>query len=518
MPSFSANFPLMAWLVGRPGWSLAGCAAISLVMLPYSLVWALAPFCFWTLLASLWLEKSLLESLLFPPFTSTVFLPSLGTALGLPLLGLLYEKPESWEAFPSLQIAHLVFFPFAWAGYWVGGFRKMVPPRPLVMKQTLACPSLVPAAWMCLTLAVAAYVIRVLIGWEGRGAELPSLKPWKNFPVEPGKLLNLFPSLVDATFFFVAVLWKRSAWTGRASLLVLLGVYFLTSMTTGARGDLIYPALIIFAGIYFFREKDGCRYEWLSLGLFAVALLVAYAGLNLRSYYHDQNVKSQNIAERLRSATDLLRQPAIREQRVTLTSWASSLYPYFDARIFKFTPEKIPYAGWAGWQAILWTPVPHLIWPNKPPLLDMEKIYYDYCTPAQLQYHAERNEPVGLGSVISSQADAYRRFGWWGIPPTLFVIYLLYGALVHWMLSLGTGTSLWRWWLVALTPTFFKAKPMISLLGTWWCYIYFWPKQLIFLGLFCWIFPKLLGNWKKMQSAWGRRGSPPGPSGPNPIR
>jgi len=483
---FQNCFPGASAVIRRPGLTLLVAGGLSFLAWPLGTVFMLAPLCLWTLLGSLFLERRLLDALIFPPFTSTIFMPALGTGIGLPALVLLYGHPESVEAYSAVQFAHLFAFPCAWFGYRAtfGPVEDLVPG--LDGSSASSCPLLRPFALGWLALAILLFLTKVLLGWEGRGAPLPSLNPAGLFFFEPAKLLNLFPLFIDAPFFFVRFLGSAKFGTRQQAVLgALLAAYFFAALGTGSRGDLIYPMLFILAGCFFFRVKDSVRFEKIGLCLLFCFLVIGWIGLNIRSFYLLQGIDSRRPDLRLFSLREFIATPEPRGRHAAVATFFTSLYPWYDSRVFARTPKEIPHAGWEGWQAILYTPVPHLLMPNKPSLFDMETIYQRYCSEAQLQYHAHRGEPAGSGSILSIQADAYRRFGWWGIAPVLAASYALFGILTRWMLTLGGGRSLFHWGLLAMVVTFIKGKPMVSLLTTWWSFAYFWPKHLIVLFLLC---------------------------------
>lgn len=444
------------------------------------------------------MERKALDFFLMPPLTSAHVLPALGTGLGLPLLQLAGATEESVFSFPLVQLAYLLAFPFALFGYWIGGFRKFQGfPEPPI-RLTGRCPALLPGAWLWWAGGTVFFILRIFLGWDGRGAGQPSLKPWPSFPVELGHLLGLFPSLVFPGFFFVPFLWKQSRRPGRALLLLLASLFLGFAGSTGARGDLFYPVLFLFLGAFFFRNRDHTFWEKMFVILLLGAFLFGFLGLVLRAVYLQSDAASTSPFARWSAATAFLRQPDPAILRNELIPFCRSLHPWFDERIFHQTPNRrprldldpvyqppdVPHQGWKGWEAVLWTYVPHLLLPHKPTLLDAEMIYREYATADEKVWSEHRREPLGRGSILTPQADAYRRFGWWGIPPAVFLVFLVYGALSRWMLSLGDGTKLWKWGLLAFSLSFFMARPMVTLLQTWWIYFYHIPKQLFVLWFF----------------------------------
>lgn len=513
--SFAKSFPLSTRILDHTGWFFVAAVLAAIPLAGGGAVFALAPFCLWTLLAVLRIERPCLDYQLIPPLTSSHLLPALGTGLGLPLLVVAGATEESVSSFPLVQLAYLLAFPFAVLGYWLGGFRKFpgFPSSPL--KLANHCPALLPGAWIWLGGTMAFFILRVLLGWDGRGSAQPSLKPWSSFPVEPGHLMGLFPSLIFPGFFFVPLLWKKSRGRGRVLLGALLSTFFAFAVSTGARGDVVYPALFILAGTFFFRSRDHAGWEKLFTGFLLATLLFGFAGLVLRAVYRQSGAASHSPAQRWTALSDFLRRPDPALFRNEVIPFCRSLHPWFDERIFHQTPHRrarldlsadyqppdVPYQGWRGFEAVPLTYVPQLLAPHKPSLLDSETIFRDYATRDEVFWTFQRGEPLGRGSILSPQADAYRRFGWWGIPPAVFLIFLAYGALSRWMLALGTGVSLWHWGLLAFTLSFFMARPMVTLLHSWWILAYHIPKQLLFLGIACLLVSRAVARGNRKQPA-----------------
>jgi hypothetical protein len=89
------------------------------------------------------------------------------------------------------------------------------------------------------------------------------------------------------------------------------------------------------------------------------------------------------------------------------------------------------------------------------------------------------------GNSISIVGDAYRRFGWAGIPPLVFLAYALYGMLTRWCIASWRSGSLFGWSLLVFTMMFFWSRPFSTMLGTWWIFFYDAPKHLFILMALC---------------------------------
>jgi hypothetical protein len=164
----------------------------------------------------------------------------------------------------------------------------------------------------------------------------------------------------------------------------------------------------------------------------------------------------------------------------TIFDFGYSFYGLEDAKVYALTPVPFPHAGFSGFRAIPLTWIPTTLVKNKPRLLDAEEVVGSYDTPPG----------QAIGTTISLTADAYRRFGWIGIPLVVLIAFAIYGALARWMMTWWQHCSLFGWVLLLLTMTFFWSRPFWTILGTWWVFSYDTPKQLLATAAICWVVSK----------------------------
>jgi len=232
-------------------------------------------------------------------------------------------------------------------------------------------------------------------------------------------------------------------------------------------------AVFVFVGAYLFRRRDVRSFEWGLVGLGVAGSLLIGLLLAYRTSQGFHETTSKNVMSRFRILAD---PQTYRESFVLrpegVYRFGYSLFTFDDHLVFAQTPERVPFAGMAGTSAVLWTWIPTTFLPGKVPLLDAESITGAY-----------ENPPVKkkVGTGISLSADAYRRFGWWGVPPVAFLAYALYGLLARWCLTSWRSGSVLGWALLALVVTYFWSRPFGTVLSTWWSFFYDAPKHLITL-------------------------------------
>ena len=89
-----------------------------------------------------------------------------------------------------------------------------------------------------------------------------------------------------------------------------------------------------------------------------------------------------------------------------------------DSLVYELTPSGIPHAKFDGFNAIPYTFVPTFIKRDKPILLDSNPLLW--------RYTGVIDKP---GKAITLPADAYRRFGWFGVPIFVAFFMWVYGVL-----------------------------------------------------------------------------------------
>lgn len=417
-------------------------------------------------LFSLCLERKALDRLLVPPFTIHVFWGALGCGLGVPMLSLL-DPPEWKDSYLKIQLVFLACLPVGWACYNLGGWRK-VSAAALPQAEKSGGAGLTVLAWSWFLASCFLQLTRSSLGLDNRGAGNPSMQlGWDPFGLT--FFLGIFPRLEFLGYFFVPFLWGVSKRTGKIILLLLLGLVLARSLLTGARGLVLYPTCFILLGAYFFRSRDTARFEKTALAIILGSLGVVVAILVYRTspFYLPGN------SGRPKPALADFR--LVSQEQIRLSGY--SFHGVEDVKVYELFPKKIPLAGWENFRAILFTWVPSYFVRKKPVLLDGDRVAGSVQEP--------RLEKLS-GHGISMAADSYRRFGWWGIFPTVAVAFFLYGCLVRWLLNRPRPGSLFSWGTLALAVGFFQGQPFGgSLLSTWHLFFYSLLKHLAVLWLGC---------------------------------
>ncbi|MBE2205428.1 MAG: hypothetical protein IAE94_13935 [Chthoniobacterales bacterium] len=482
-PGFRACFPAFSWLIFRP--QITGCLALALALVSVRSepLFACGFLCLWTGLLSFFLERRVLDRLLLPPFTAVMSWAALGTGLGIPLM---YASPyfqefyevyrvDNWRAVLfATQCAHLLAFPFAWLGYWSLGFRWVGSLRGEESVWSLSEGTrrkVTLLGWLLLVVAVSLLSAKALMGFEDRSVLARTLGA--EGTTSAAFLLNVLPKFSMMGFVFVPFLWQTGTRMGKGCVGGLLLVYVGFALSSGSRGLFLYMAVFVFVGAYLFRRRDVRSFEWGLVGLGVAGSLLIGLLLAYRTSQGFHETTSKNVMSRFRILAD---PQTYRESFVLrpegVYRFGYSLFTFDDHLVFAQTPERVPFAGMAGTSAVLWTWIPTTFLPGKVPLLDAESITGAY-----------ENPPVKkkVGTGISLSADAYRRFGWWGVPPVAFLAYALYGLLARWCLTSWRSGSVLGWALLALVVTYFWSRPFGTVLSTWWSFFYDAPKHLITL-------------------------------------
>lgn len=486
-PGFRACFPIFSWLVFHPHiTAVAALFAAAIAFLGSSPLIACGTVCLWTGLFSFCLESKVLERILFPPFTAVMTWGALGTGVGIPIM---YASPYFSEFYKvydvgdwqgvlmAAQVAYLLAFPFAWLGYWSFGFRKVEPITAGDASQISTARSqsgLVCLAWILLLAAILLMAGKTMSGLDDRSVLAHS---GSALPAAVAIPLKILPKFGMMGFVFAPFLWSRSRISGKFAVGILLLVYVAMALASGSRGLLLYMGVFVFAGCYLFRRKNSRIFE---VSLIVLALVSAILTSLLLSYRLSDNfhrTTSRAVMERLR----ILIEP---ETLRTAFYWSPegiyrfgySLLTVDDHIVFALTPGKVPYAGLSGFSAVLWTWIPTTLAPGKKPLLDAEIVTGAYEMPP-----VEKK----TGAGISLAADAWRRFGWGGIPPSMAIAFCLYGLLARCCFAVWRTGGMLGWGFLVFLMMYFWSRPFGTVLGTWWGFLYDTPKHLAAITGLC---------------------------------
>lgn len=489
---FEKSFPVVSWMIMRPQLTVlaAICAALSLRSI--SPVFALAPLCISTAFVAFFLERRLIDRMLFPPFTAVTCWAALGTGVGIPIMDWqihnalrmsIYGVTDWHPALLMIQTAYLVSFPLTWIGYYYGGFRKVpqLTGDSLFESNSPAMRDKIDMlGWALLLISVGMVIIRVSAGLEERGRSGIS-------PHEPGALQTCVRLLFAVApkwgmlgFVFVPRLWGKGG-AGRIFVAILLIAYFCVALATGSRGYLLYPCCFMLAGYYFFRPSSTWKTELLLSSLAAVGFVVVFAIYIYRQSDQYTSSSASDLSSRYRAFRDsVIRLDPSKWRPETVFDFGYSFYGLEDAKVYALTPNPIRHAGFSGFEAMPLTWIPTTFVKNKPRLLDAEFIVGSYDSPPGQV----------VGTSISLTADTYRRFGWLAVPVTLLIAFGIYGVIIRWMLTWWRRGTLWGWGLLFFSMTFFWSRPFSTVLETWWAFFYDMPKQLLATAALCFLVSK----------------------------
>lgn len=494
--SFNRCFPIFSRIIFTPRETAILAVILSALSYPVSPILFLAIPCLWTALFAFYLERDLLSRMLFPPFTAVVCWAALGTGVGIPIMYStsffeyyyrVYAVSNWLDVLQQIQAAYLLAFPFAWLGYWSGGFRhikKMGVDLSVISISQALKPKLLALGWVLIGAAVFMLLVKAMTGMEDRSLLSNQVGASGSTPQGALFLLNILPKFGMMGFVFAPYLWQSSRWIGRSALAILLSGYTVLALASGTRGLFLYMAVFVFVGAYLFRSKDSRWFELWLLILVAIGLIFSGIVLVYRTSDNFNQTSSNNITSRLFVLADPeTYKGAQLFKPETIYRLGFSLYALDDPYVFAMTPERIPRVGFEGTSAVIWTWIPTTLYPNKLPLLDAESITGLYNLPPVAKKY---------GYAISLVGDAYRRFGWMGIPPLVFLAYTLYGLLSRWCLTGWRNGSVFGWCLLVFAMMYFWSRPFGTILSTWWSFFYDVPKHLIALLALCAVISALL--------------------------
>ena len=503
-PYFETCFPVLAWLVMRPQVTLLSVAIAAGLLSQQSLVLTLAPLCLWTAFMAFFLERRVIDRLLFPPFTSATCWAALGTGVGIPIMDWqihnalrmsIYGVSNWHPVLATIQLVWLISFPMAWLGYYYGGFRKVAPLSRTSVFTSIQSPlrtKIVALGWVLFFIAVITPIIKVIAGLENRRDIPVDIHAFNIFQTVIYYLFSIAPKWGMLGFIFAPLLWTRVQFWHRVVILMLISCYFSIALVTGSRGNLMFPCCFIVAGAYFFRTSDTWKTEAILSVLVVLGVVVVFALYVFRNSKEYVTSSAADIPTRYCAFRDSVLRPDHSKWRPeTFFDFGYSFYGLEDAKVYALTPNPVPYAGFSGFEAIPLTWIPTTIAKNKLRLLDAEFVVGSYDNPPTQM----------IGTTISLAADGYRRFGWAGIPAVVLMAFGIYGALARWMLSWWRRGSLFGWVLLIFTTTFFWSRPFGTVLGTWWSFAYDLPKQLAATGILCFLVSRAVD----LADSWNRR-------------
>ncbi|CAA6693598.1 MULTISPECIES: hypothetical protein [unclassified Lentimonas] len=473
---FKKHLPLAAALVLNPWFSgivlvlLGGLLSFFSVHYALSLLILILPF------FSYYLERSLLERILIPPFSCIVAWAAIASGIGVALI--IYGRGGTSDPYlMRVQLVTLMVVPFSWIFYRLGfgQIPRMTFPDVRGRFDDDVVRPLAWVGWVFLLYQVTRTIVLAKTGALDRGdyghvaTDTGLFGIWTYF--------NLFPRFDSFAFFLVPVVWQRSYLIGRVLMLALLGVYFLIALVSGSRGIVFFPMIFIGVGFYFFRVLRLVKLDitaiFLAL-LFLPLIVFIDAYRNTDAY---RATRTTDIIGRLQAFDDALvklgesgsnRGEVEGQKYLTL---GGALFGKMDHLVYEITPSGIPYAGVEGFEAIPYTFVPTFIKRDKPILLDSNPILWRYTG------RVDRT-----GKAISLEADAYRRFGWIGVPVCVAFFFWVYGLFCGKCFKIYLHTNaLWGILLILYTFSYFQARPFGTVLESWWSFSYNLVKHLVVL-------------------------------------
>ena len=484
---FAKHLPLVSALVLNPFAVAFVFAFMSLAVSIFSIHYGLSMIIMSMPFMSYYLERNLLERILIPPFSCVVIWEALGSGLGVAFI--VYGNGGGFDPYLlRVQIVTLLCVPFGWFFYRLGFgvIPRMTFPEIRSRFDLDVVRPLVWVGWFFLLYQVFRTIVLAKTGALDRGdfgliaMDAKSFGIWSYF--------NLFPRFNSFAFFLFPLFFQRSSVFGKAIGLGLLGVYFLIALVSGSRGIVFFPVIFIVVGLYFFRSLKNAKLDVWGVVLMIVMLpLVVFidAYRNTDAY---RATSTLDIVGRIRALDDGYEKLISADENITdiegrnYVTLGSALLGVMDSLVYQLTPAGIPYAGFEGFNAIPYTFVPTFIKRDKPLLLDSNPILWRYTG------RIDRT-----GKAMSLPADAYRRFGWFGVLPVVALFFWIYGLLCGKCYRIYLSKdALWGILLILFLLSFIQSRPFGTILETWWHFSYNLSKHLVVLYIGYWGLKKIL--------------------------
>lgn len=474
---FGRHFPIVAALAMNPLFLFIGISILAVGAAFFSVHYTLSLLILTLPFISYYLERNLIGRIILTPFAMIAFWWAMGAGVGIALITFADFNAFDLHLF-QVQLVTLCVAPLAWFAYRLGFGRipRMTFPAGRRAFERDVLRPLAWIGWFFILLQVGRTLMLARLGALDRGDSGLVALGSSHFGV--WTYFNLLPRLDMFGFSLMSVVWQRSLGFGKALLIGLLIIYFLIALVSGSRGIVFYPIIYIGAGFYFFRTIRSVKIDLLAMSgvlLFAPLIVFIDSYRNTDSY---RATTTMDFAGRIAAVDDGIERMINRDDdtgrdRAGYFTLGAALLGVSDATIYEMTPGGIPYAGFNNIEAILYTFVPAFTKEDKPPLLDSNIVMWSYV-----------NRVDRVGRAISLPADAYRRFGWLGIPFAVAFFFWLYGVICRRFYKIYLyKNALLGVLLILLSFSFFQAIPTGTILESWWHLSYNVVKHLVVLYL-----------------------------------
>ncbi|MBZ5558470.1 MAG: hypothetical protein LAO77_14460 [Acidobacteriia bacterium] len=309
---------------------------------------------------------------------------------------------------------------------------------------------------------VMAYGVYVGVGDRWLGNQLA-------FSVAQQTIFTAFGYVEQPMFFFLGYQAARRGGTSKALWLIVLVSHAIFSLTQGGRGLLVSAGVasaigLVLGGVS--RQK-----------IIAVAALIAIPFVPLAgivdAYRGAYGAAGQDFGQRLTALGDA--SSDFRRDVVTRNVQSSEVFlrrvtAEMADRVFEMTPSVFPFAGFESIENVPWVFVPSVLAPDRPNLSEGNQL--------ALQYGAGAGEAGRVGFYMPTIGDAYRRFGWGGIP----FFYAVASAGTAALAGLAWSRRRRRHWMAVLVLVTMQAPWITSatMIAMFWMLLWFFPKYVVF--------------------------------------
>lgn len=420
------------------------------------------------------IERKHINYLFLTPLTIIAFYNFLTAALGVSLWVLSLYEFDNWLF--NVQLSAIVSFPLiATVYYFINYSTPSFKPPIFNIKTSNLKGTLEIISWILILFITASFTVGILTGSGDRGVAGEIIERQK---YGIWTLFIAFGRFIYLGFVLVPFLWRYSPLHRRLLVVLFLIFYFLIALTSGARGYIIYPGILIICGIWIFGKGSSILKKGiislLVVSLFLIPFINAY-----RISTSFNNSKASNLVERFFILAEgfkyFSKVNASTESPIYTTG--KSLVGCSDYLVYRDTPKIIPHAGWQRIDAVLYIFQPTVLNPNKPSLLDTGEVSALYTGGKISSRHSD---------CITFNGDLYRRFGWSGIIIGNLLFGIFYSSIFKLLFILYNNNSskinsIYFLLLILFTCGFIAGMPNGTLLSTIWIWLWELPKYIFSL-------------------------------------
>ena len=433
----------------------------------------------WGLTLALCLEAPLLQSFPLPPLTVLLIGLCLRWGLGPLLLAL---GGSGGNPFLEIWIRYGPQSQFLWLILTASLLILALPQQKAIARAAGAMPqslwsvqatqhprlrAQLTALAAILSLFVAAYIgLSILSGAFDRQFDV--YLTWTQQLWRLDTPVAAFSRLRDLWFLLFPLWWRLLGKRWRCLLALEMIAYFSAALLSGSRGLLMYPALLVFFGLWFV-VPDPRPIRSLALVLASSFLVLSPLIYVVRDSEPFQ--RAETWTERLGAVGLTLMEP---QPLFDKARWLGrDLYACHDPYLFTPHNRNKPPAGFHGLESLLYLWIPKHVFPERPFLFD------GHLIAKQLQRVTPSRWSQAWFPCFSLPADLMRRWSVLG----LFLGSLVFAAslqfvLRFWYQTVDVSGTTFQLLLLLFPSTYLQSFPLGTVSETAWSFLWELPKYL----------------------------------------